>query len=178
MRDSLILRTLSHLLWTHSSQWLDGDLDTYFRSLDRPVVHDPRLLRISHYRRFGKLARFEFLCTIASCLPKDRGVQIWIPYTVIAANREYLRTLQNTGWEISQHLQEYSDDDQEAWDTPAGSDDEKERKVRGRARRVAARTPRNPRSYPAICQSAIAALPSRVFTELMEPQTNIPSAAA
>lgn len=95
---------------------------------------DPVCVDITHYRRCGKLARFEFRCLLQSRLGGHGVGSFWLPYLLVADLREASRMLAAKGWHMRNYLTEYSDGE-EVWASDYDSGDEElahRRRTRGR----------------------------------------------
>jgi hypothetical protein len=90
---------------------------------------DPKCVRVTHWRRAGKNARFEFRCYLSSTTaPSPRPAPFWLPYLDLLTLVDGKTLLESSNWRMPEYLDWYSDGE-EVWDSGGDSHDEE---LRGR----------------------------------------------
>jgi hypothetical protein len=97
-------------------------------------------VNITHYRRFGRRACFEFLCVLQTGAGQRT---VWVKY-LDAMQQESIRIflVERKQWTMPQHFREYSDTES-IWDDDRASDPERQARI---GRRGGAKRLRKPRS--------------------------------
>jgi hypothetical protein len=111
-------------LWTNSNLWSADAVVAFYRRRDREVMVDPVCLNISYYRRTGKFARFEFLCTLrCQNIKEDHGICIWLSFLDVQSSPSTRDMLNKKKWRMSEHYSHYTDGE-DIWDEDGDSCDE------------------------------------------------------
>lgn len=113
------------LLWTPSNEWDAEVVAAFYRRRDRHVELDPVCTNITHYKRTGRSACFEFLCTLKNHqnIQKDRGRNFWLSYLDVQSSPSTREMLMKKGWRMSEHYSHYTDGE-DIWDEDGDSHDE------------------------------------------------------
>lgn len=131
---------LAAVLWRPAERWADGEVRDYLSRREnnndnnnkaRVSVCDPRCEAVTHYRRVGRCARYEFRCLLASRHSGGAASVFWIPYLDLCTLPEAKAHLDAKGWAMQDYFAVYSDGE-DAWDSGGDSYDEdlKERRRR------------------------------------------------
>ena len=119
---------IAHILWQPSTDWnlnwllLFYDLPEAVRAYANPLCKN-----ISHYRRCGRQARFEFRCMLSS-IGANEGQSIkwntfWLPYHIVRSSKECSHVLELRNFTLHSMINLYDKDESEsAFDSH--SDDE------------------------------------------------------
>ncbi len=113
-----------------ASEWPEDLVAEYLRCSNRNVDSEPTLERITHLRRFGKKACYEFKCMLRA--QKGPAAPFWIQYTDLIRNKEWGKTLDNH-WHMYEHVDEYTSGESAYADSLSSQED-------GTFRRRAVRT--------------------------------------
>lgn len=115
-----------------ADQWTSDVLAKFFSRPGRfsnSPYHDPELIRVSEFRRYGPGMQFEFLCHWKHPNSKKQ-IKTWQKWIHLCHNHYFQQLLQNVGWsmdiEKDQNFEEtqeyinslYSDDDETGYDAP------------------------------------------------------------
>lgn len=124
------------ILWRHPCQWDDGTVRRFLSRRERAPLNDPRCTGITHFKRVGKNALYEFHCLLQkSGTIEGMSHGFWVPYLDVLALPEASLHLDVMGWVMHEYFSEYSDGE-EVWDSGGDSNDEelaRRRKRRGGA---------------------------------------------
>lgn len=129
-------RALSAILWRPAVAWEDEEVREYLsrRAPERVERLDPRCKGITHYRRCGRHALYEFLCLLSSREAPEQVAPFWVSYVNLCALPEARAHLDAKGWFMRDYFKVYSDGE-EVWDSGGDSCDEQlaeRRRTRGR----------------------------------------------
>ena len=81
-------------------------------------------MKITHYKRVGRKARYSFKCYLRSHKGRrSPQAAFWVRYLDVRALPSAEQLLKRSGWVMSQHFGEYSQGET-AWDTDVPSWDE------------------------------------------------------
>jgi len=136
---------LAAVLWRPAETWTGEEIRDYLSRRDgnRGPFSDPKCEAITHYRRSGKHARYEFRCLLGSRNSGGESAPFWVPYLDLCALPEGKAHLSAKGWVMRDHFGAYSDGE-DVWDSGGDSHDEElvaRRRRRGRAHELV-RAPR------------------------------------
>ena len=128
---------LAAILWRPADQWTEAEVKQYLsrRVGDgcRVAIADPKCENITHYKRCGRWARYEFKCLLKSRIVEGPAVPFWIPYLDVRALEEADKHLTAKGWIMRNYFSTYSEGE-DAWDSGLSGDEELRAKRRRRGR--------------------------------------------
>lgn len=93
LSDKQIRRSHIDLLFIDEDKWTDDLLNDYFQRPWRQAIGDPRLVRITHFKRYGADLRYLFKCQFASRKHHRTTITCWIKWKCIIGNSNYLSVL-------------------------------------------------------------------------------------
>jgi len=97
---------LSEVFEHPAPEWPEDLVAEYLRCANRTREKEPTLEAITHVRRCGKKACYEFKCSL--CGPKGPAVPFWIRYVDLLKNVQWAATLASSTWRIQDHLDDYT----------------------------------------------------------------------
>jgi len=134
-------RVLAAIMWRQASLWTEEEVRQYLRrrigneedGVRVPFV-DPMCDDITHYKRCGRNALYEFRCLLKSRHMGGPSAPFWVPYLDVRALKDADAQLFSKGWVMRDYFSLYSDGE-EVWDSDGDSHDEdlaERRRNRGR----------------------------------------------
>lgn len=98
----------------NKERWTEEWLRRYFKRsyrFSRPDAVDPKLLDITHFKRYGDGKMFEFYCIFEDDKKKHITHPVWIEYTDLLGNQTYIDFLRNKlRWCINIEQEKYMDE--------------------------------------------------------------------
>ena len=128
---------LAAILWRSADQWTEAEVKQYLSrrvgdaDSGRVTMADPKCENITHYKRCGRWARYEFRCLLKSRIVEGPAVPFWIPFLDVKALEEADKHLTAKGWIMRNYFSAYSEGE-DVWDSDVGSQDEEMRAKRRR----------------------------------------------
>ena len=131
------------LLWHPARMWDEDVVRRFLKRRNRSPLNEPRCVGITHFKRTGKHACYEFFCMLQLRPQPKPGAEgaprgFWVPYLDVLSLAEADGIFREKGWEMPDHFAEYSDGE-DAWESGGDSNDEdlkERRRRRGTAHRL------------------------------------------
>jgi hypothetical protein len=126
---------LQQILWHKATEWDEASVRRVLSRRGRPVLNDPHCSAITHFKRTGKYACYEFFCFLYPSNHDSLPRGFWLPYLDVLSLAEAAQQLERLGWTMHDHFQAYSDGE-EVWESGGDSQDEQlslRRSMRGRS---------------------------------------------
>jgi len=90
-----------------ASEWPQDLFAEYLQCSNRSTETEPALEAITHIRRFGKKARYEYKCLLRGA-QNSPAASFWIEYMDLTKNVEWRKTLDSYRWRMSDHIDDYT----------------------------------------------------------------------
>jgi hypothetical protein len=127
---------LSEVFDHPAPEWPEELVADYLRCENRTPEKEPTLEAITHVRRCGKKARYEFKCMLRG--PKGASTPFWISYCALLRNGQWAAMLASCSWRMSDHLNDYTSGESAYADSLSSQEDGTYRRRRKRTVRIMA----------------------------------------